>query len=64
MNGSVVYSFFNTCAPTIEEYLPLDEELSDYVPHQSHSHYNYGAWLKNKYINMLVTVDWLDKYAN
>ena len=42
MNGCVVNSFFNTRAPTLEEYLPLDEELREYTPHQAFSNYDYG----------------------
>ena len=30
LNGSIVNSFFSNCAPTIEEYLPLNEELVNY----------------------------------
>ena len=33
MNGNVANSFFNTHSPTIQEYIPLDEELVDYVRH-------------------------------
>ena len=42
MNGCVVNSFFNTRAPTLEEYLPLDEELREYTPNQVFSNYDYS----------------------
>ena len=31
LNGSIVNSFFNSRAPLIEEYIPIDEELEDYI---------------------------------
>ena len=30
MNGSIVNSFYNTRAPSLEEYRPLDEDLIHY----------------------------------
>ena len=33
MNGNFVNSFYNTRAPLLEEYLPLDEDLINYVRH-------------------------------
>ena len=41
LNGSTVGSFFNVDPPTIEEYLPWDEELRPYVPYQHNSYYRY-----------------------
>ena len=31
MNGCVVNSYFDTHAPSLEDYLPLDEDLVEYV---------------------------------
>ena len=41
MTGSVVNSFFDTTAPSLEECLPLDEELDNYVSNVLNSNYNH-----------------------
>ena len=41
LRGSVVNSYYDMHAPTIQEYLPLDEELEIYVSESLHNNYNY-----------------------
>jgi hypothetical protein len=40
MNGSACNSMFETMPPTLEQYIPLDEELQLYVPNNNLI-YNY-----------------------
>ena len=41
LRGNVVTSFFETQAPSIEEYLPLDEDMHPYVPFRMNADYQY-----------------------
>ena len=41
MRGNVVTAFFNVQPPSIEEYLPLDENIPPYVPFDLNIDYNY-----------------------
>ena len=41
LRGSVVNSYFGMHAPTLQVYLPLDEELEVYIPNSLNSNDNY-----------------------
>ena len=41
LRGSVVNSFFGMLAPSLEDYIPLDEEIEPYVSSSLFSYYNY-----------------------
>ena len=41
LRGNVVTSFFETQPPSIEEYLPLDEDIPPYVPYTFNEDYHY-----------------------
>ena len=40
LNGSACNSMFNTTPPTLDQYIPVDEELQLYVEND-HAEYNY-----------------------
>jgi hypothetical protein len=42
LNGSTTNTMFNTTPPSIQEYLPLDEEIIGHVPIGIPEEYNYG----------------------
>ena len=39
MNGSIVNAFYNTRAPILAKYLPIDEKLHDYTSQQFYESY-------------------------
>ena len=41
MRGNIVTAFFNAQPPSIEEYLPLDENIPPYVSFELYIDYNY-----------------------
>ena len=41
LRGNVVTSFFDTQPPSIEEYLPLDEDIPPYIPFTLNENYQY-----------------------
>ena len=41
LRGSVVNAFFDMLAPTLEDYIPLDEELEPFISQSLFHHYNY-----------------------
>ena len=58
IRGNVVTSFFNVQPPSIEEYLPLDENIPPYVPFQLNMNYNYvNQYLYLKVINEYAMID-------